>query len=128
MSKKQSQKKRSRQRFFKNAFKNWILWGSLSILLLFGAFGLFGKGGVVDLFRLQALHQSLQSEVNDLLDEHENLRAEVSRLQDSRYIQHLARDQMGLLGKDEFFIIIDDVNDDSTVLPNKKIPSQNLTN
>ncbi len=112
MSKKQSPKKRRRQRFFKNAFKNWIVWGSLGILLLFGAFGLFGEGGVVDLFRLQSLHQSLQSEVNNLLDEHESLRAEVNRLQDKRYIQYLAREQMGLLGQGEYFILMDEDSTD----------------
>lgn len=98
-SRKRSQLGRSIRRFF--------LFGALGIISLFGILGFFGDNGVLDMIRLKTMHHQLQAENERLLEKQEALLLERARLQDSHYVEYLAREQLGLLKPNEVFIILD---------------------
>lgn len=87
--------------------KRWFLLASLGIVTLFGILGLFGKNGVLDMIRLKSLHRGLDEEIAELQNEQEELKSEIARLKDPRYVEFLARDRLGLLRANEIFIVLD---------------------
>ncbi len=83
----------------------WLLVGV--VILGFASLSVLGKNGIFDLIRLQTLQKSLQSETESLLQQQEELKAEVARLNDPRYIEYLARERLGLMRPNEVFLILD---------------------
>lgn len=90
----------------------------LAVFLMVVSFGLLstlGENGLLDLVHLQSLFHSIESENNDLLKEQEELKAEVARLQDPRYMEFIARERLGLMRANEVFVILDRPASDSSV-------------
>ncbi|MDX1386312.1 MAG: septum formation initiator family protein [bacterium] len=87
--------------------RRWFFLASLGIVTLFGILGLFGENGVLDMIRLKSLHRSLGEEISQLQNEQEDLKSEIARLKDPRYVEFLARDHLGLLRSNEIFIVLD---------------------
>jgi cell division protein FtsB len=81
--------------------------GTLLIILGFGLLSTFGNNGILDLLKLQSLERVLQNENAKLLKEQEDLKAEVFRLQEPKYVEYLARERLGLMRPNEVFVILD---------------------
>ena len=90
-----------------SSIRRWSLISAAGIVLVFGILGLFGKNGVLDMVKLKYLHQSLQKENLSLLETQEELKSEIARLHDGRYVEYLARERLGLMHPNEVFIILD---------------------
>ncbi len=86
-----------------------ILLGVILIVSVFGFFGLFGKNGLLDVMRLNALHKNLQKENEEIERKQAELRQEILRLKDGQQLEFLARDRLGLLKSDEVLIVLDTV-------------------
>jgi len=107
MPDKSSKKKPRKSSRGGNTTRNFFLLG---VALLFTAFGLlsfFGKNGILEMIQLQAMEKSLQTENSVLVDQQEELRAEIDRLNQPRYIEYLARERFGLMRSNEAFLIVD---------------------
>lgn len=87
--------------------KRYFFFGFSMILLGFGSLSVLGKNGVLDLLELQNLHRSLQNENQTLQKQQEELKMEIVRLNDPRYIEFLARERLGLMRPNEAFLILD---------------------
>ncbi len=92
-----------------------ILLGAVLIVSLFGFFGLFGKNGLLDVMRLNALHKNLQRENEELERKQSELRQEILRLKDGQQLEFLARDRLGLLKSDEVLIVLDTIPPSATL-------------
>lgn len=87
--------------------KRFFVGGVLLIVAGFGLLTLFSSNGILDLFRLKSVYRSLQNENAGLLQQQDDLRAEVERLQDPRYLEYLARERFGYMRPNEVFILLD---------------------
>lgn len=102
----------------RRATRSWRRLFYLAILLMAASFGLlstFGENGLIDLVHLQSLFNNLQNENQALLQDQEELKAEVARLQDPRYMEFLARERLGLMRPNEVFVILEGPSADSPV-------------
>jgi len=104
---KSEQKKPVRGRRIKSMLTRFFLGGSLFIIFGFGLLTLFSNNGILDLLRLKTLYRTLQGENGDLLNQQEELRAEVERLKDPRYLEYLARERFGYMRPNEVFVVLD---------------------
>lgn len=98
----------------------------LAVFFIVGGFGLlsaFGENGFTELLHLQTLHVSLQHENQALLQEQEELKAEIARLNDPRYVEFVARERLGLMRENEVFVVFEQKLDESTV---DKSPPPNI--
>ncbi|HCU23870.1 MAG TPA: hypothetical protein DF383_02540 [Deltaproteobacteria bacterium] len=100
-------KKAAKHRPMGPLLKRFFLWASLAIVGSFGLLTVFSDNGILDLIRLKTLHRSIQEENFSLLREQDELRAEIERLQDPRYLEYLARERFGFMRSDEIFIVLD---------------------
>jgi cell division protein FtsB len=112
-----SQKNRPKRKpgLISSAMRRWFFFGAIGIILVFGFLGLFGKNGVLDMIKLKSMYEALQEESGSLLEEQEELKSEIARLQDNRHLEFLARDRLGLMRPQEFFIILDQPAKDSLI-------------
>jgi cell division protein FtsB/cell division protein DivIC len=92
--------------------KKPILLLILISLLILGLFTFFGEKGIFHLFRLQK-ELARMNEINLKLDEeNQNLREEVKRLKsDKRYIEEIARKELGMVKEGEIIYQFDSSND-----------------
>lgn len=67
----------------------------------------FSQNGILDLLRLKTLYRNLQNENAGLMNQQAELRAELERLQDPRYLEYLARERFGYMRPNEVFILLD---------------------
>lgn len=84
--------------------------GVLCILLGFGSLSFFGEHGILSLIRLGRLHHSLQENNASLIQHQESLRQEARRLKNLRYVEFLARKNLGLMRSNEIFVVMDHAN------------------
>ena len=103
--------------------KRFFIGGVLMILAGFGLLTMFSSNGILDLFRLKSLNRSIENENADLVKQQEELRAEVQRLQDPRYLEFLARERFGYMRPNEIFILLD--SPQGPALPNPQSPVDN---
>ncbi|MFO1462246.1 MAG: septum formation initiator family protein [bacterium] len=87
--------------------KRFFLGGVLVILAGFGMLTFFSQNGILDLLRLKTLYRNLQNENAGLMNQQAELRAELERLQDPRYLEYLARERFGYMRPNEVFILLD---------------------
>ncbi len=87
--------------------KRFFLGGVLVILAGFGMLTFLSQNGILDLLRLKALYRNLQNENAGLMNQQTELRAELERLQDPRYLEYLARERFGYMRPNEVFILLD---------------------
>ncbi len=101
--------------------KRFFLGGVMVILAGFGALTFFSQNGIFDLLRLKSLYRNLQNENSALLHQQDDLRAEIERLQDPRYLEYLARERFGFMRPNEAFILLDDATPQNAPSPQSPV-------
>lgn len=86
----------------------------MAIVGLFGFFSLFGKNGLLEILRLKNMHTQVTQENLRLEEQQQALQQEIVRLHDPKYIEFLAREELGMIGENEYFILLD-TNSESEV-------------
>ena len=77
----------------------------LNILLVI----VFGDRGLVEVNRLQGERDRLLRDNRDLKQQNLSLRREIDRLKtDPAYIEHVARQELGMIGRDEVIVRFND--------------------
>jgi cell division protein FtsB len=80
---------------------------ALAIILLFSLliFTIFGENGLSDLYRLKTERDVLLKKNAELIRENLSLYREIERLKnDPEYVENVARNELGVIGKDEVVI------------------------
>ena len=95
--------------------RRYFFLGLAVIFLGFGSLSVLGKNGVLEMIELQNLHHSLENENAALLEQQEDLRAEINRLNDPQYLEFLARERLGLMKSNEVFLVFDGSKPNSPV-------------
>jgi cell division protein FtsB len=92
--------------------KKRLLLLILLFLLILGGFTFFGEKGIVHLLRLQKEVARIRERNVKLEEENEKLKEEVRRLRsDKRYIEEIARRELGLVKEGEIIYQFDAPND-----------------
>lgn len=95
--------------------KRFLVFGLLFGFLLFGFFTCFGDKGLLHLLRLKRELAKVKEMNLRLLEENERLKEEIRRLRnDKRYIEEVARKELGLVKEGELIYQFD--------LPEEKSP------
>lgn len=77
----------------------------LNVLLVI----IFGDRGVVEVDRLKGERDRLLRDNRDLTQQNLSLRREIDRLKtDPAYIEHVARQELGMIGRDEVIVRFND--------------------
>lgn len=77
------------------------LWPLALVALLLG-FALFGDRGILHMMKLSTQKATLSEELAEFEDQNEKLREEISALRsDRRYIERIARTELGMVRDDE---------------------------
>lgn len=85
--------------------KNIILALALMTMFLLLLFIVFGENGLTDLNRLKIKKDDLSSKNEELRKENLSLYREIERLKnDPHYVENVARQELGVIGKDEVII------------------------
>ncbi len=88
--------------------KRYLLILILSLLIALGVLTFFGEKGVLRLLRLQKELGAIKARSLKIEEENRKLREEVRRLQnDKRYIEEIARKELGLVKEDEIIYQFD---------------------
>ncbi len=88
--------------------KRYLLILILSLFVTFGVLTFFGEKGVLRLLRLQKELEEIKGRNLRIEEENRKLREEVKRLQtDKRYIEEIARKELGLVKEDEIIYQFD---------------------
>jgi len=80
---------------------------AFAIIALFSLlmFTLFGENGFADLYRLKTERDILLKKNDELIRENLSLYREIERLKnDPEYVENVARNELGVIGKDEVVI------------------------
>jgi cell division protein FtsB len=81
-------------------------------LLIFGILTFFGEKGIFHLFRLQKELARVKEKNFKLQEENQTLKEEVKRLKsDKRYIEEIARKELGMVKEGEIIYQFDSSND-----------------
>jgi len=92
--------------------KKRLLLLILLFLLILGGFTFFGEKGIVHLLRLQKEVARIRERSVKLEEENEKLKEEVRRLRsDKRYIEEIARRELGMVKEGEIIYQFDTPND-----------------
>jgi len=92
--------------------KKRLLLLVLSVLLIFGFLTFFGDKGILHLFRLQKELARIKEMNLKMEEENRRLREEMKRLQnEKRYIEEIARKELGLVKEGEIIYQFDSSND-----------------
>ena len=86
----------------------------LGIIVLFSLlmFTLFGENGLADLFRLKTQKDILLKKNDELIRENLSLYREIERLKnDPEYVENVARNELGVIGKDEVVIKVTKIDE-----------------
>ena len=68
-------------------------------------FTLFGENGLADLYRLKTERDILLKKNDELIQKNLSLYREIERLKnDPEYVENVARNELGVIGKDEVVI------------------------
>jgi cell division protein FtsB len=74
-------------------------------MLLMLLFIVFGQNGLTDLYRLKTKRDSLLKTTGELAKKNLSFYREVERLKnDPKYVENVARQELGVIGKDEVII------------------------
>jgi cell division protein FtsB len=77
------------------------VWMILLILVLLG-FALFGDKGIINTLRMHQYKESLRDKIDELETDNARLRREIEALRnDHRYLESLARRELGMVKDDE---------------------------
>jgi cell division protein FtsB len=93
--------------------KKRLLFLILISLLIFGTLTFFGENGILHLFRLQKELTRIKDKNSQLEEENQKLKEEVRRLHsDKRYIEEIARKELGMVKKGEIIYQFEDEKGD----------------
>ncbi|MCG6974574.1 MAG: septum formation initiator family protein [Desulfobacterales bacterium] len=68
-------------------------------------FIIFGENGLTDLYRLKAKRDRIVKQTGELTKKNLSLYREIERLKnDPKYLENVARKELGVIGKDEVII------------------------
>ena len=77
------------------------LWPLALVLIMLG-FAFWGDRGILHMVKLSNQKDALEQKVADIKSQNEALRAEITSLRgDRRYIEHVARTELGMVREDE---------------------------
>jgi cell division protein FtsB len=97
---------------FLKGHKRGILIPILLLISIMAFFTVFGDKGLLRAYRLKKELQSIERENKKLEQENEKLREEIKRLDDKtydpKYIEMLAREELGLVKKGEIVFEFDE--------------------
>ena len=81
----------------------------IGIILLVWYFIFFGEKGVLKIIRLKRERDRIISDINSMQEENKRLQEEIIRLrEDSRYLESVARRDLGLIKENEILFIFED--------------------
>jgi cell division protein FtsB len=85
--------------------QNILLAFAIIILFSLLMFTLYGENGLADLYRLKTERDVLLKKSDELIRENLSLYREIERLKnDPEYVENVARNELGVIGKDEVVI------------------------
>jgi len=85
--------------------KNIMLVLAIMTIFLLLLFIVFGENGIMDLHHLKIEKDNLSKKNDELKQENISLYREIERLKhDPRYVEDVARKELGVIGKDELII------------------------
>jgi cell division protein FtsB len=85
--------------------KNILLVLAIVAMCLMLLFIVFGENGLSDLYRLKKQKENLSQKNDELKKENISFYREIERLKhDPRYVEDVARKELGVIGKDEVII------------------------
>jgi cell division protein FtsB len=91
------------------AMKRSLLVIFTGIILVVIYFALFGEKGVVQILRLRHEHDTIMADVVRIEKQNEELSKEVRRLrEDPRYLETVARRELGLIKENELLFIFEE--------------------
>ena len=92
--------------------KKRLLLLILISFLIFGTLTFFGEKGILQLFRLRMELVRVKEKNSKLEEENQKLKEEVKRLKsDKRYIEEIARKELGMVKEGEIIYQFDSPND-----------------
>jgi cell division protein FtsB len=88
-----------------NLKKNIVLFVAIISMFLMLLFIVFGENGLTDLYRLKTKRDGLVKKTGELAKENLSFYREIERLKnDPKYVESVARQELGVIGKDEMII------------------------
>ena len=85
--------------------KNIMLVLAIMTIFLMLLFIVFGENGITDLYNLKIEKDNLSKKNDELKKENISFYREIERLKnDPRYVEDVARKELGVIGKDEMII------------------------
>jgi cell division protein FtsB len=88
-----------------NLKKNILLAVAIISMFLMLLFIIVGNNGLIDLYRLKTKKDHLVSKNGELTKKNLSLYREIERMKnDPKYVENVARKELGVIGKDEVII------------------------
>ncbi len=88
--------------------KTYFLLASGVLLFIFLGIALFGEHGIIDTLRIYREVKILEGRIEKIQDENKQLEEEIARLKnDKKYIEKIARENLGMVGKNEIIYFFD---------------------
>jgi cell division protein FtsB len=88
-----------------NLKKNIVLFMAIISMLSMLLFIVFGQNGLTDLYRLKTKRDGLVKTTGELAKKNLSFYREIERLKnDPKYVENVARQELGVIGKDEVII------------------------
>ncbi|MCK4847285.1 MAG: septum formation initiator family protein [Deltaproteobacteria bacterium] len=85
-----------------------VFWIFGVVLVAIAGFAVFGNNGLVDVYKLGNERDAISEKTIRMQEENKALAAEIELLKtDNRYIAKVARDELGMIGKDEVLYKMD---------------------
>ena len=85
--------------------KNIMLFLAIMTMCLMLLFIVYGENGLTDLYKLKMEKDNLSKKNDELKKENISFYREIERLKnDPRYVEDVARKELGVIGKDEMII------------------------
>jgi len=85
--------------------QNILLAFAIIVLFSLLMFTLYGENGLADLYRLKTERDILLKKNDELIRENLSLYREIERLKnDPEYVENVARNELGVIGKDEVVV------------------------
>lgn len=81
----------------------------VAVLAVVAGFAVFGDKGLIDVWRLTNERDGIRTQNRALAKENRRLEAEIARLKtDRRFVTHIARKELGMIGKNEVIYRLED--------------------
>jgi cell division protein FtsB len=82
-----------------------MLFAAIISMFLMLLFIIFGENGLTDLYRLKTKRDRIVKQTGELTKKNLSLYREIERLKnDPKYLENVARKELGVIGKDEVII------------------------